>query len=83
MNFDFLKDLTLVCSDGEIKVFALLWCKASEVFTAMLTNNMLEKTQKVIKLEQFNLATVSKIDQMLNLSITVDVLNGMDLEFNH
>ena len=78
MNLDFLNDLTLVCCDGELPVIAHVWCLASEVFTAMLSNAMMEKGQRIIKVEQFELAIVAKIYELLRSPASVESINKID-----
>lgn len=70
MNYDFLNDLTLICADGQLQVISYVWCVASEVFSAMLANAMIEKASRQIKVEQFTMAIVSKIYSMLRQNLT-------------
>lgn len=51
-NLDFLSTLTISCDDGQFMVNALCWASISEVFAAMLQNQMKEAATFIIKLPQ-------------------------------
>lgn len=68
-------DITVLCQDNSIRVHKLILSARSPVFKAMLTSDMIERTQGVINIED---ASVEVVRQMVRYMYTAKVEHDFD-----
>ena len=80
-DLNFLSNLTIKCKDGQYMVNTLCWASISEVFAAMLQNQMKEATTLVIELPLFSVIAIKQLYLALftGSSLCVEYL----LEYTH